>query len=123
MYHGQTNKMKRILLLVILLFVILIQSHAQEKNITIALGDDEFFVDRIHLGEAGFILKTTHRLLLYSATCDSDLGKEHKRKLFLWRKCHGCITRWRRSYITSARKRITSLKNLNTSHKLKKTVS
>lgn len=62
--------MKRILLLVTLLFVILIESHAQEKNITIALGDEEFFVDRIHLGEAGFILKSTHRLFLYSATCD-----------------------------------------------------
>jgi hypothetical protein len=61
--------MKRILPLVILLLVIT-QSHAQEKNITIALNDDEFFVDRIHLGEAGFMLKSTHRLFLYSATCD-----------------------------------------------------
>ena len=62
--------MKRTLLLVILLAIVIEKSKGQEKKIELTLNDDEFFVDRIHLGEAGFILKSTHRLFFYSSTCD-----------------------------------------------------
>ena len=62
--------MKRTLLLSILLAIAIVKSQGQEKKIDLTLNDNEFFVDRIHLGEAGFMLKSTHRLFFYSSTCD-----------------------------------------------------
>src|SRR5690349_2705159 len=76
--------MKNFIFTVILSLSLPLWSIGQGKEFSIPLGKDESFVDRIHLGEKGFIIKTTERLLYYTAGCELIWEKRPKVNYSSW---------------------------------------